>query len=126
MLDDTSPLAGTNRRGSASDAGGGLLVDELVSASTAAQGSANRRGTQSRRAAAPCRAPGVPEVRSYNDMSAGECLKRALDACSTLPSLTSRTAVVHVPLSRYSAGLKPAKADTAKQSTLASPPAILY
>jgi hypothetical protein len=104
MLDDTSPLEGTNRRGSAPDAGDGLLVDELVLASTAARGSANRRGTQSRRAAAPCRAPGVPEVsRNYNDMSAGECLKRALDACSTLPSLTSRTAVVHVPLSRYSA-----------------------
>jgi hypothetical protein len=104
MLDDTSPLEGANLRGSVPDAGDGLLVDELVSASTAARGGANRRGTQSRRAAAPCRAPGVPAVsRKDNVMSAGECLKRALDACRTLASLTSRTAVVHVPLSRHSA-----------------------
>jgi hypothetical protein len=72
MLDDKSPLKGANLRGSVLDAGHGLLVDELVSASTAARGCANRRGTQSRRAAAPCRAPGVPAVsRKDNVTSAG-------------------------------------------------------
>jgi hypothetical protein len=104
MLDDTSPLEGANLRGCVPDAGDGLLVADLFSASTAARGGANRRGTQRWRAAAPYRAPGVPAVsRKHNVMSAGECLNRALDACRTLPSLTSRTAVVHIPLSRQSA-----------------------
>jgi hypothetical protein len=103
MLDHTSPLESANRRGSTLDAGDGLLVEELVSTSTAARGGAIG-GTHSLRAVAPRRAPGLPAVtRKDNILSTGESPKRELKAYRTLPSLKSRTAVVLVPLSRHCA-----------------------
>jgi hypothetical protein len=78
--DGTLPVESANLRCSAPDASDWLLnlVDELVLTSTAARGGASR-GTQSRRAAAPRSAPGVPAIsHKYNVMSAGACLQRAL------------------------------------------------